>query len=759
MEEAHSETKRCDLAVPIEERFTLESRLAFSAAGQVFKAIDRSTRSSVALWISRKAFSDTEASLFLRRAGQLAGLAGQPEACSFGLDPMRHGWVLFRLLSGRRVIEGRLDLPEAERRWLGCVRAVERLHKAGIACGDVGIDSFVMMNGGDVRFFGGLGVASSPASFLSGAPKEEAEELALYLAPEQLEGQAATLSTDVLALARLAYRFFSGKPLAQSAVRPGSSGVLTLPQLQRAPAWFPTVVMHTLACAPEERPQDASALIQALLRERTEVTEKSQVQSKARTQPEVETSSTSVLVQHPRSSRRRGSAIVVGAAVLLGALFGLVALSPGAFGAGGLARIFSSLMPARALSQEELSALSSSDDPMAHEALLRMANEVRSAERSIVIDVLLSRSRRLGLPRAADLVRQWSMKDSSVATLALKAINPSLPDMSRVDLVAKVMKADLAAGAQLAAALGLDLQNKELFRQNFEVAARDQGRVVDTNGRSTAAVMAAIAPVRGLYLVDLVDESSLSKEDVIWLLARLGEQGEPNLKSVAALGLKNGTFQGPQRVFAEALTAPTLLSPRERAVFVACLAGTPSREQAVALTSSYNPSAARALFAVLWLSPDPATREAAMDGLFAKPLGDASLQAVADYIKGKNPNDRDRYSKVFAAAGLSDLLTDDEFSAGFALTREGSPEPGLISVLLQRAPSRVVFEVLESSGDKLQAPVYLDLLKHPSKEVRVEALKRLRNFNDATMYALVRQMYDDERDGDVRREYEQFLNS
>jgi hypothetical protein len=148
-----------------------------------------------------------------------------------------------------------------------------------------------------------------------------------------------------------------------------------------------------------------------------------------------------------------------------------------------------------------------------------------------------------------------------------------------------------------------------------------------------------------------------------------------------------------------------------------------------------------------------------MDGLFAKPLGDPTLQRVVDFVESRKPEERDRYSRVLAAAGLSNLLTDSEFSSGFAILQQGSLEPELLSALLQRAPERLVFEVMAASGNNLQANVYLDLLKHPSKDVRLEALKRLRSFNDATMYALLRQMYEDERDEDVRQEYRAFLGS
>lgn len=761
----HSGSRRSDLLVPIEQHFTLESRIAYSLQGQVFKAVDRNAHAGVALWISRKSLSEEETDRFLQRAERIVSVGAQPEVIAFGLDPMRQGWVSFRLLSGRRVLEGRVESLEAERRWLGCVRAVERFHKAGLACGDICQDTFILTASGDVRFFGGLGVLSSPSELLAAMPADEAEELRLYVAPEQLDQPSDLLSSDVFGLARLAYRFFCKKPLAQSVKEKSSSGAERHAAGDRVPPWFDGVILPLLVCRPEDRPQDASALLQTLLRERTEVTVKAQASQSRGSSP---AKSGSAVVKLPTRTPRARWLVpaAVSAAIVMGLVLGLGVLRPGGRGKTGLARFAPSWLFGLQVSQQELQDLAASDDPMTNEVLVRMAADARdSGDRRTIIEALLGRSRRLGLPRSSELVRGWVAQGSSTALvagdapLALKAINPVMPESARQDVAMKAMQADSAAGAQLAAALALDLQQKELFRRVFELAAKGQGRIQDADGRSTSALMAAITPIRALYVHDLLADAALTPSDTVWLLARLGEQEEPNVKPVVAIGLQNGAFKGTQRVFAEALTSSGVLSSRERAVFVSCLVGVPTKANAIALTSSYNPDAPRALFAILWRSNDPAVREAAMDGLFAKPLGDPSLQIIAEYLKAKKPGERDRYARVFAAAGLTALLTDDEFSSGFAVLRDGSSEPELIPILLQRAPPRVVFEVLDASGNKLRAPEYLDLLKHPSKEVRLEALKRLRNFNDATMFALVRQMYEDERDGDVRREYEAFLSS
>lgn len=754
-----SEGKRADLSVPIEERFTLEARLAYSLSGQVFKAIDRASRTSVAIWISRRPLSPDAVDSFLRRVEQLCSVSGQPQVLAFGLDPMRHGWFSLRLFSGRHILEGRVDRREAERRWLGCVRAIERMHKAGIACGDVCLESFLLTSSGEVRFLGGLGVLASGSELFTAAPLEEAQELHLYLAPEQGEEPSCSMMTDVFALARLSYRFFSGRPLAETVRSLEKRAHTNFPPLDRAPSWFNPAVLPILSCIAEDRPQNATALMQAILRERSEVL----VDVPRRPGPaakDVDSESPVLDLMTPPRASKTGTSLLVALAVLTGLLVGLSVVQP-----ARLTRLFGAGASAVA-SIAEIQALAASDDPMAHESLLRFAADARDAvERREILQLTTERSRRLGLIRSSDLVRDWLLRGSSStlvagnAPLALKVLNPSLSDGARVELLQQGYLDDRLGAAQLAAALGLDMQKLESFRPLYSNAAKEFVRSPEPMEQSTVAIMAAAPPIRSLYLTELLEAKELSPSDTQWLLERLREQGEANVKPVVALGLRNGTFVGPRRVFAEALAAPSALSTRDRIVFFACLVSEPSRAGAAALVSSYNPYTARALLALVWLSNDPDVRATAMDGLFAKPLGDPTLQRVVDFVESRKPEERDRYSRVLAAAGLSDLLTDSEFSSGFAILQQGSLEPELLSALLQRAPARLVFEVLAASGNNLQANVYLDLLKHPSKDVRLEALKRLRSFNDATMYALLRQMYEDERDEDVRQEYRAFLGS
>ena len=57
----------------------------------------------------------------------------------------------------------------------------------------------------------------------------------------------------------------------------------------------------------------------------------------------------------------------------------------------------------------------------------------------------------------------------------------------------------------------------------------------------------------------------------------------------------------------------------------------------------------------------------------------------------------------------------------------------------------------------MESGVFLDLLRHPAKEVRIEALQRLVGNNNVIAIKLIKQYYEEELDLDVRAQYERTL--
>jgi len=161
------------------------------------------------------------------------------------------------------------------------------------------------------------------------------------------------------------------------------------------------------------------------------------------------------------------------------------------------------------------------------------------------------------------------------------------------------------------------------------------------------------------------------------------------------------------------------------------------------------------LLATILLAEDTEVQRSAYEALIAKPINDPYLRAVRDSIRDRAQ--RERYGQLVATIGLSNYLSDEQFAKGLEVLKSGPLDQGLITVLLQHGPARVVFEVITQLGDRLESGVFLDLLRHPSKEVRIDALQRLVGNNNIIAIKLIKQYYEEELDLDVRAQYERTL--
>jgi len=775
LETTGGETKRQDIQSPIREGFALDSRIAASLSGQTFKAVERRGRQSVALWISRWPLAEPYLGQFLRRAVELSASASQPSLLSFGLDAEGFGWATFRLVACRNLLDGKLEGAELERRCLGCIRAIAALHRAGMRCGDVSLDSFFMTTGGEARFLGGFGLLAPPDEVEALASDRELAELQAYLSPEQRANRGETAQGDVYSLAVLAYRLFLGRSITESFPTFGKASDLALPPIPGAPEWMKKVVDPILVGSVHHRPKDAEDMMNWIVQSRIEAAELGATEGrgdarKAQLASRQASSAGAVPVgpkSLPKGRRRPALVALVAATAVLGGFWGTYGTGKTALGGsvGPDGATPGAVLEVQGTLQQKVETLSRSDDPMAHETMMRLLKDGSAAEeKKLIVGGMLGRARRLGLIRSSDLVRGWFASGEHPALIgglqppALKAINPSMSAGARAELLKRSYELDHAPIAQLASALALDAVGFEPFRDLFLSAAKDVGGITDAGEHETKAAVISVPSVRALYLGDLLQAPPpLSVPDTAWLVRLLGTQGDAQVRHIAALGLENGTYIGPQRVFAEVLSGGVSLSSRERWALVSALGGSISQDTVSSLVASYYPEASKALLATMFLSNSPQVRLAAFDGLATKPIADPYVRGIMQFVRTSRSADRANYLPLVVSIGLQPYLAEPEFGRGFEGLAEGAQpkiaDAEFISVLLRNAPPRVVSEVLRIRGSSLDEGMLLDLLSSPYKEVRIEALNRLSGTNDATAVTYLRQRYQSETDPEVRQKF------
>jgi Tol biopolymer transport system component len=240
--------------------------------GEVYKARDTRLDRSVAVKISAAEFSDR----FAREARAVAALS-HPHICI--LHDVGPNYLVMEYLEGetlaRRITRGALPEPEALQIAIEIAEALDCAHRKGIVHRDLKPGNVMLTRAGAKLL--DFGLAKTAASAAPGSDETEAMPLTKphtilgtlqYMAPEQLQGEAADPRSDIFAFGAVLYEMLAGRQAfggkdqasiiaAVMSVRPEPLPAPAAPLLQQ-------IVDTCLARDPEARFQSALDLRHAL---------------------------------------------------------------------------------------------------------------------------------------------------------------------------------------------------------------------------------------------------------------------------------------------------------------------------------------------------------------------------------------------------------------------------------------------------------------------------------------------------------------
>ncbi len=257
-------------------RYRLEASLGRGGMAEVFRAHDERLGRTVAVKVVLPAFASEPqfGERFLREARLVAGLehphilpvydSGESDGVPYLVMPYLQGGTLVERL-------GAGPLPPATAlRWIGeLAEALDAAHLRGVLHRDVK-PANVLLGTGDRALLADFGIAKSAGGGTQLTATGVVIGTPTYMAPELAKGQPASRSSDLYALAVLAYEMLTGAPpfRGESALSLLHQHVSTPPPNPSAGGTLPTeidlVFVRALAKEPEQRFASCADFAQAL---------------------------------------------------------------------------------------------------------------------------------------------------------------------------------------------------------------------------------------------------------------------------------------------------------------------------------------------------------------------------------------------------------------------------------------------------------------------------------------------------------------
>ena len=131
-----------------------------------------------------------------------------PEFIKFGVDSNGYGYLVTDSFEGKSLADIAGNLSVASRVFKDIVTLVARIHEEGVVLGDIGPQSFILNDDGNVIL---TGVIGDGTLFDSERIAAASEEYRYYLSPEQFAGDRYGAAADVYALGMLGYWLYSGQ--------------------------------------------------------------------------------------------------------------------------------------------------------------------------------------------------------------------------------------------------------------------------------------------------------------------------------------------------------------------------------------------------------------------------------------------------------------------------------------------------------------------------------------------------------------------
>lgn len=789
----------------INDYYIIESHLLSTRAADAYSAIDKSRKSGVMLWMLRHplARSSDAAQRFLRRLQTIEAI--EPMVCemtAYGIDAAGVGFTVFPRMDGYAIGAGNIEAPEAERRFMWALRLIDRMHLAGVVCGDLCGSSFWVDRNGDLKLIGVLGSFDAEAAATAMVPPLDTLP---FMSPEQRTGAGVATASDVFALGVLGYYLFTKKfPFGPQ--QPGMPPDFNPSRIQpvsnfvnQPPVWANEIFQRCLHPDPADRYATAGAVLAAISEMRAAAfsAERTPVRSqrdavlvkhsgsiesgvaKVGPSPAAQRAEATQASQPEPASSKSNMKLLLGglgalavAAIVGTQLFGRGAPSPtvertphapDGIVSEQLQRAINIVEETDAELAEkaaQIDKLIGSDDPIAHAALVRAAIDAKSEKMRLLAEqAIIDRARRLGLLRSSEQVRQWlrTVQSNDLPSYyepILQSLDLTLPMEARNQTLRQAYPSNPLLVLRLAASMALDSKKLAEYQEILAQLVGDSMKLDDAPQHSSLALILAHPELSLSYSDDVIqNRASLPDADIPWLLKLLIERNDSNVRAISSLAVERGVLSPLRSLFVTYVRDRADLEPALVSALVRASAGVIRSQDIASFGRWYDVDVEKVLLAIAADNADPALAVEVFDTLAGKSLTIQPSKDLADWVRVSAWNDRGKFIRLIGMAGHPQLVAPEEIVAEFAFVDEFRKDRRLMDILLSSDNPTIVDQVLSRYGDSLGVSAMLRLLGNPDARIRTTAVNSLKDSRDIGVAKIIIDHYEREKDPAVRQAY------
>ncbi len=787
----------------INESFTLENLLFSTRTADAFRGVDLSRKVAITIWLSRGAFvrhSDRMAD-FVNRLKSLDRLDPPvADMLSYGTDKSGRGFIVFPIIDGMPAITMLREAAEIERRFLRMLKYIGQLHQSGIICGDLGKFSFWLSRSGEISLIGAFG---PDAGEVGDRVQTIPQEISGFCAPEFFKGELLDARSDVYSLGAICYYLLTGNtPPAMGIAQPVDFYVSSvMPNGSVPPVWAEDILRQSLATDAKQRFTNANEMMQTLLalKESSAQTsnmliktgypmlpERSQQKILVRSKPKVTEPAEEEEAPQIATVKTRWSMILGFTALLsVACIVGSVVLTREAVEVEEPTEEEKTLekpifhdrvdtdLPLKEVlheiernahgivdSKDKLKGLIGSDDPVAHDTLVRLALRTPTVDsRKRIEEAIIERARRLGSIRSAEEVRTWlagiNEQFPECYEPILRSLDQTLPQDAIERYLRQAYTKAPAAVLRLTVALGFDSKDINKFHNLLAQLIGDSLKLVDSREHSAAALILADPISSAVYADDVIQNiTSVPDGDIQWLLDILALRRDPNIKVIAHTAIDRNLLPPGKKIFALLLRDRDDISAALAVSLVNAVSGTATESDIAQIGNWYDVKSEPALYGIMATTTDKNILNEAFDTVAGKAKQGQIGSVLIGRVRSKYWDNRVQFARFIGTVALADEFSEEQLESAFNdIADIVSKDSQFVDAVLNSKDPKITRIVVKRLPDQLGAARLINLLSFPDTTVKLAAINLLKEYNQLQLLQLVIEAYKREKDPIVREAY------